>query len=988
MEPAGPTGTRATALRAGVVLACAAIGLHLLLASGLPGDLTYLAAVGVFVTIAGVGVSRPERSSASVLVAAGVVVSALGDVLDRTLSWAGVGASDSLSALAFFVGYLFLGAALLDLFAPSDARRRLLRVDAFLDAATMVTLGVMLVWIMSSTSGASHPGQSVSERALEVTAPIADLILLVFTARGIVVSRGRSRTSWLMAAGVGAWLLTGVAYVVVGSTPPDRLDTGWLVGMLLLALATRPREDPVWAADRSAAGVSRPAHVSIALVLATVPLAVPPVIHLITHRDDGTLYAPYLGMGLLLLITLLRVGRLLASEAAAREEVVRSRRYFQELADSTTDAIIVVDARLRVVFCTRNVERRLGPPHRDGLFPWIDAVDPRLHAGIEDALARTREQPGLVVQEEFELASDQMPEGPQRVWVLARFVNLLDQPDVRGIVISLSDSTARKRAELELERSRDAALAGSEAKSTFLATMSHEIRTPLNGVLGLTELMLTTSLDRQQGRYVEGIRVAGEALLQVINDILDFSKIEAGRLELDEVDFELARLLDETASLVAGPAQEKGLELVVSCAPEVPLGLRGDPVRLRQVLLNLASNAIKFTTTGEVVISARLDRPLASAIAEVRLEVVDTGIGIDPAQREHLFDAFTQADSSTTRRFGGTGLGLAICKQLVTAMGGRIGVEPRPDPGGSRFWATVPLPVAAVQPRPLSADRGAWNGLRVLVVDDSETSREQLSAQLSRWGLVVDEASSGTEALTILLRAASAGRPHAIALLDLSMPEMNGLELAARIRATPELAGTASLLLTSGTPVSPGAALPSGVAGRLVKPVRSAALHETISTVLAQRPAPVAGPVPSAGGARARILVVEDSEVNQMVAVGILEQLSYEATVAEHGLAALDALRTGAFDAVLMDCQMPTMDGYQATAEIRRLGLGGPGLPVIAMTAAAVAGDRERCLAAGMDDYISKPVTSAGVAAVLERWLPVSGPPPSPARPCSSTSGP
>jgi len=979
-----PPGIRATASTTGVVLACAAIGVHLVLSSGPAGDLTYLAAVSVFVAIAGAGVARSERSSASVLIAAGVVVSALGDVLDRTLSWAGLGASAALSALAFFVGYLLLGAALLDLFAPSDARRRLLRVDALLDAATMATLGVMLVWIMSTT-GTSHPGEGVSERAVEVAAPIADLILLAFTARGIVVSRGRSRTSWLLAGGVGVWLLTGVAYVVVGSNPPDQLDTGWLVGMLLLALATRPREDPVWAAGRSA-GTARPTRAAIALVLATVPLAVPPVIHLITHRDDGTLYAPYLGMGLLLVITLLRVGRLLGSEAAAREDVIRSRRYFQELADSTTDAIIVVDAQLRVRFCTRNIERHLGPPHEGGLLAWVDDIAPRLHAGIEDALVRTREQPGLVVQEEFELAAEHLPEQVEDTWVLGRFVNLLDQPDVRGIVISLSDSTARKRAELELERSRDAALAGSEAKSTFLATMSHEIRTPLNGVLGLSELMSTTSLDRQQTRYVEGIRVAGEALLQVINDILDFSKIEAGRLDLDEVDFDVARLLDETSGLVAGPAQEKGLELVVSCTPEVPLGLRGDPVRLRQVLLNLASNAIKFTPSGEVVISARLERPLVSSVAAVRFEVVDTGIGVDPAQRTHVFDAFTQADSSTTRRFGGTGLGLAICKQLVTAMGGRIGVDPRPG-GGSRFWVSVPLPVAAVQPRPLPAGSISWTGQRVLVVDDSETSRDQLSAQLSRWGLVVDVASSGAEALTVLLRAAGSGRPHAVALLDLSMPDLNGLELAARIRATPELAGTASLLLTSGTPVSPSAPLPAGVTGRLVKPVRSAVLHEAISAVLAQR-ASRTGPVPVLDGPRARILVVEDSEVNQLVAVGILEQLSYEATVVEHGLAALDALRAGAFDAVLMDCQMPTMDGYRATAEIRRLGLGGPGLPVIAMTAAAVAGDRERCLAAGMDDYISKPVTSAGIAAVLERWLPVNDRPPAPARPCSSTSGP
>ena len=981
MDPTGVrTGVRTTAFGTAVAVACAVIGVHLFAATGVAGDLTYLAAVTVLVAIAWSGTARAGRTSAAVLIAAAVSVSAAGDVIERTSAWGGIESGAWLSAIAYFVGYLLLGAALLDLQAPLDAKRRLLRVDAVLDAATMVTVGILLVWIMSTTGSPDDPTRvSVTERAVQVAAPIADLILVVFLARAIVLLRGRSTTYWLLAGGVGAWLLTGVAFVATGTDPSGRLDTGWLLGMLLLGLATRVREEPVWAIGATARAAMRPSHSAIALVLATVPLGVPPLIHLMTHRDARVLYGPYLGMGFLLLLTLVRVGRLLASEAAARAEVARSRQYFQALTDHTVDAIVVVDGLLQVVFCSRSVEQYLGKPHRVGLLAWIDDVAPQVRDDFEEVLARTRAEPGNVVQEEFELVSEHLAEDLDQCWVQARFVNLLDDPDVRGIVISFSDSTARKRAEVELATARDAALAGSRAKSTFLATMSHEIRTPLNGVLGLTELMLTTDLDRQQSRYADGIRVAGEALLQVINDVLDFSKIEAGRLELDEVDFDVAQLLDETAGLVAGPAQEKGLELVVSCSPDLPLRLRGDPVRLRQVLLNLAANAVKFTHTGEVLVAARLDHPLASEVAAVRFEVVDTGIGVDPAHRQHLFDAFTQADSSTTRRFGGTGLGLAICKQLVTAMGGKIGVDPRSG-GGSRFWVSVPLPVATVQPQPLPARHAGWSGQRVLVVDDSETSRDLLSEQLRRWGLAVDMSSSGLEALTALREAANAGHPYALALLDLSMPDLNGLELASRIGAAPELAGTATLLLTAGTPALPTASLPAGVAGRLVKPVRPATLHEAVEAVLAQRPTAPPGPHPIVAGPRARVLVVEDSEVNQLVAVGILEQLRYHVTVAEDGLAALDALRTGTFDAVLMDCQMPTMDGYQATAEIRRLGLGGPDLPVIAMTAAAVAGDRERCLAAGMNDYISKPVTGAGVATVLERWLPVPSSPLSPSR--------
>lgn len=957
----------APALRTGATVTCVAIVAtvvaHLVAPSGTVGDLSYLAGAAVASATAWLGVAITGRPVVSVLIAIGVSVTAAGDAVDRLFGW--TGAVGWIPAVAYFVGYLALGAAMLGALAPSGDQRRLMRIDAILEAATILTVALMLLWATSTTGSDDPVGLSVSEQAVQLSAPLADLLLLALAARALIVSRGRSAAGWLLTAGLAAWFVTNVAFAAVGTGSSGRLDVGWVLGMQLLALATLSREDHHWAAPQD---VPASRHVVTRMLGVTLPLGMPPLAHLLTHRDQGAVYAPYVGMGVLMLLTLVRVGGLLAAQERARTEVTRSRQYFQALADNTVDALLVVDERLEIVFRSRRVEWFVGDLRQRNLSALVGEVLPQIRARLDDALERTVIAPGNVVQEEFELAPEHS-RGRHR-WVLARFVNLLDDPAVRGILISLSDCSARKQAELELERARDAALAGSRAKSTFLATMSHEIRTPLNGVLGLTELILTTDLDEQQSRYAEGVRVAGEALLQVISDILDFSKIEAGRLELDEAEFDLARLLDETAGLVAPAAHEKGLELLVHCAPDLPSGLRGDQTRLRQVLLNLASNAIKFTRTGEVLLTARLDGPLVSDVAAIRLEVVDSGIGIDPDQREHLFDAFTQADSSTTRRFGGTGLGLAISRQLVTAMGGEIGVEPRSGSGGSRFWVSLPLPVAAVLPRPTTGQADAWTGRSVLVVDDSATCRQLLSEQLTHWGMRVGVASSGHEAIALLRQAAAADEAYHLVLLDLSMPDLNGLELASRIRTAPDLTGTATVLLTPGSDPRSTGSLPAGVDARLVKPVRPHTLHEAISGVLLeQSAAPSVPAMAAARSSRGRILVVEDSEVNQLVAVGILESLGYDATVAEHGLAALDVLRTEPFDAVLMDCLMPTMDGYQATAEIRRLGLGGADLPVIAMTASVVAGDRERCLAAGMNDYVTKPATRAEVGAVLERWL-------------------
>ena len=523
-----------------------------------------------------------------------------------------------------------------------------------------------------------------------------------------------------------------------------------------------------------------------------------------------------------------------------------------------------------------------------------------------------------------------------------------------------------------LEATADKAMEATRLKSEFLARMSHEIRTPLNGVIGMVNLLAETDLSPEQGDYARTAVSSGQALLGVINDVLDFSKIEAGKLDLEVLEFDLRRAVEDVADILAPQAQAKPLELVALVAPEVPRVVCGDPGRLRQVLLNLVGNAVKFTDQGEVVIGVQVDGVTNDGVV-VRFEIVDTGIGMAPEHRDRIFNSFTQAEASTTRRYGGTGLGLAICRQLVGLMGGTIGLDSEPGQG-SRFWFTVTLgrgPDGGLIDLP---DRGALAGKRVLIVDDNLSSRSALDQHLTGAGMQVGLADNAGVALAALHDAAHDGQPYLAAVVDFEMPGTDGLELARSIAEDQAIADTRIVLLTSsGHRGEARAAQQAGVSGYLTKPVHQDALYDCLATVMA----PASGVGQTAivtrhslaeAGARARphVLVVEDNAVNQKLAVRMLERLGYRVDVAANGIEAVQAVSRTTYAAVLMDCQMPEMDGYAATRHIRADAE--RHVPIIAMTAGAMKEDQERCRLAGMDDFLTKPVSKDVLAGVLERW--------------------